>query len=1144
MAETANQSAASAALTEPDSTDPTASDQPFRPVGPLMPHLELESRIRDFWRERDIFRRSVEERPADDVFSFYEGPPTANGTPGVHHVLSRVFKDLFPRYQTMRGKRVPRKGGWDTHGLPVEIEVEKTLGLDSKPAIEEYGIAEFNRQCRESVMQYVQQWEDMTERVAFWIDMSDAYRTYTPEYVESCWWIFKTLWDADLIYEARRTTPHCPRCETSLSSHELSQGMQDGVRDQAVTVRFRAHNESLPQQLRWEGTTDFLAWTTTPWTLPANSGLALAGDETYAVVEVAPGERVILARELLDASLDGVVEDSTIVALVPGSELVGVTYDGLYNPEQWGVPTYRFDGARLVEWQDDDGVLPARKVSAAGFVEMESGTGIVHIAPAFGEDDYLLGRDVGLLFRQPVDLGGRIIGDAQAQDAPSFVGKWVKDADPMIMDDLESRGLLLRKDIYEHTYPYCWRCDTPLLYYAKPSWYIATSQAKDLLTSSNAEQIHWHPEHTGTGRYGDWLANNVDWAVSRERYWGTPLPFWRCTECGDVSCIGSFDELRERATAFSGVEPDLSDPHRPYVDEIEIACEKCGSAARRCPEVADAWFDSGAMPYAQWHYPFENQDRFDERFPADFICEAVDQTRGWFYSLHAEAAMLHRAEAVPEPISFKHVISLGHILDEGGEKMSKSKGNVVDPWTVLDQNGADALRWYCYVASPAGNPRRFSERLVSEAQRRFLHTLWNTYSFFVTYANIDGWTPADNPPPPTVELDRWILSELHALIGRVTEALDDYDPTTAAREIDGFVDSLSNWYVRRSRRRFWSPFRSGRAWLEDEDQRAKISGYEALYEVLVTLAKLLAPMTPYLAEEMWSNLVVSLDENAHESVHLADWPAQNSAAVDENLNMEMQLVQRVASLGHSARSGAGMKVRQPLAAATVAVRSPEDANAVQKHRATIEEELNVKAVYLADAKSDSRRYTIKPNLRVLGPKLGPRLPVLRSALANLSPELALRIARAAETGQSIEVESVRLQPDDLLIEVELTTDNDVASAEDERCAVQLSTELSANLIAEGKAREVINRVQLLRRSAGLDPDDRIVLIVASDDDGIGRVLQSFQGLIGNETLAIRRLWFPSVSHPDLPALDDFDGTTKAVVDGADVLLAIQRRTIS
>ena len=1094
-----------------------------------MPHLELEQRIRAFWRERDIFRRSVEERPSDDIYSFYEGPPTANGTPGVHHVLSRVFKDLFPRYQTMRGKRVPRKGGWDTHGLPVEIEVEKMLGLDSKPAIEQYGIAEFNRHCRESVMEYVEQWEDMTERVAFWIDMSDAYRTYTPEYVESCWWIFKTLWDAGLIYEARRTTPHCPRCESSLSSHELSLGMQDGVRDQAVTVRFRAHDESLPAALRWDGSTDFLAWTTTPWTLPANSGLALAADESYAVVAISATERLILAQQLVETALDGAVDDWRLIAAVSGAELVGVTYDGLYDPERWGVSTYRFDGARLVEWREADGALPPRHVAAGGFVEMESGTGIVHIAPAFGEDDYLLGREAGLLFRQPVDLSGRIVGDPDTNEAPAFVGKWVKDADPMIMDDLESRGLLLRRDVYEHTYPYCWRCDTPLLYYAKPSWYIATSQAKDSLTSSNAELIHWHPEHTGTGRYGDWLANNVDWAVSRERYWGTPLPFWRCTECGDVSCIGSFDELRERAAAFSGVTPDLSDPHRPFVDQIEIGCELCGGAARRCPEVADAWFDSGAMPYAQWHYPFENQDRFDERFPADFICEAVDQTRGWFYSLHAEAAMLHRAEAVSEPISFRHVISLGHILDEAGEKMSKSRGNVVDPWTVLDQSGADALRWYCYVASPAGNPRRFSLRLVSEAQRRFLHTLWNTYSFFVTYANIDGWQPEAETPAPTVELDRWIISELHALIDRVTDALDGYDPTAAAREIDGFVDSLSNWYVRRSRRRFWSSARAG----ADADLDAKRSAYQTLHRVLLTLARLLAPMTPYLAEEIWRNLAAEIDANAAESVHLADWPAADTSLIDETLNEEMQLVQRVASLGRSARSAAGIKVRQPLPSVSVAVRSAEDAAAVERHRSTIAEELNVKTVSLADAAADSRRFTIKPNLRVLGPRLGPRLPALRTALGGLSAEMSAQVAQAAEAGQPIEIEGVALAPGDLLIEVDTDAQAGAASAEDERCAVQLSTELTASLIAEGKAREVINRIQGLRRDSGLDPDDRIALQLSSADHELNSAVSEFESLIATETLAT------SVS------IDSANGQlathhSEAEIDGAAIVLALER----
>ena len=1094
-----------------------------------MPHQELEARVREFWRVRDIFRRSVEERPADDVFSFYEGPPTANGTPGVHHVLSRVFKDLFPRYQTMRGKRVPRKGGWDTHGLPVEIEVEKALGLDSKPAIEQYGIAEFNRHCRESVMQYVEQWEDMTERVAFWIDMSDAYRTYSPEYIESCWWIFKTLWDANLVYEARRTTPHCPRCESSLSSHELSLGMRDGVRDQAVTVRFRAHNESLPPSLQWSGHTDFLAWTTTPWTLPANSGLALNADESYAVVQLDEAHRVILARQLLDAALGGVVESPTVVAVVDGADLVGASYDGLYEPDDWGVPIYEFDGARLVERDADAGPPPARRVAAGPFVEMASGTGIVHIAPAFGEDDYQLGRETGLLFRQPVDLGGRIVGDPAAASAPAFVGKWVKDADPLIIDDLDARGMLLKRELYEHTYPYCWRCDTPLLYYAKPSWYLATSEAKDSLVRSNAELMHWYPAHTGSGRYGDWLSNNVDWAVSRERYWGTPLPFWRCSECPDVECIGSFEELSQRAEAFSGSKPDLSDPHRPVVDEIEIACSSCGGAARRVPEVADAWFDSGAMPYAQWHYPFENEDRFAERFPADFICEAVDQTRGWFYSLHAEAAMLHQAEAVPEPISFRNVISLGHILDEAGEKMSKSKGNVVDPWSVLDASGADALRWYCYVASPAGNPRRFSLRLVAEAQRRFLHTLWNTYSFFVTYANIDGWRATPNPAPPTVEIDRWILSELHALTGRVTAALDAYDPTSAAREIDQFVDSLSNWYVRRSRRRFWSSARLG----AEADLEAKHSAYRTLYEVLTTLARLLAPMTPYLAEDIWRNLAAELDADAAESVHLADWPTVDDSLIDPALNDEMSLVQRVASLGRSARSAASIKVRQPLAAVSVAVRSAQDAAAVERHQATIAEELNVKAVSLADGNgADGPRYKIKPNLRTLGPRLGKQLPALRNAINDLSPELAAHIAQAAEAGQSIEIEGINLQPSDLLIEVDTDAASDAAAAEDERCAVRLDTQLNGDLIAEGQAREVISRVQRLRRDAGLDPDDRIELRLAAQTDGLQSALTQFEGLIAAETLA-------SAIAID-GAAPVLNHSSEAEIDGAAVVLSLTR----
>ena len=1112
----------------------------FRSVPTLLPHAELEPRIRQLWRDQRVFERSIAERPADDVYSFYEGPPTANGAPGVHHVLSRVFKDLFPRYQTMRGKRVPRKGGWDTHGLPVELEVERALGLQSKSEIERYGIAEFNRQCRESVMSYVEQWEDMTERIAFWIDLDDAYRTYAPEYIESCWWILKRLWDAGLIYEARRTTPHCPRCETSLSSHEVAQGYEEDTVDPSVYIRFRARNQSLPPSLQWDGATDLLAWTTTPWTLPGNSGLAVAADAAYAVVRIADDQRLILAEQLLGAALKGFAEEYEIVARLSGAELVGVEYDGLYDPDQWGCPTYRFDGARLLEHRAEEGPLAARMVVTADFVSMDDGTGIVHTAPAFGEEDYVLGREAGLLFRQPVDLRGRMSGDATHPDAPGFVGMWVKDADEWIMRDLAERGSLWRRETVRHTYPFCWRCGTALLYYAKPSWYIATSRVQGSLEDSNEHLISWHPEHLRHGRYGDWLAHNVDWAVSRERYWGTPLPFWRCNDCGDTSCVGSFDELRGRAAG----EADLSDPHRPYVDDIRVRCEQCGGEASRVPEVADAWFDSGAMPYAQWHYPFENQDRFEERFPADFICEAVDQTRGWFYSLHAEAVLLHQAEAVPVPTSFRHVLSLGHILDERGEKMSKSKGNVVDPWSVLDAHGADALRWYCYSAAPAGNPRRFSEPLVGEAKRRFIHTLWNTHSFFTTYANIDGWRPSDRTqtPQPSIDLDRWILSELHVLIGRVTSALDDYDATAASRALERFVDDLSNWYIRRSRRRFWSSARSGGDGADADGLAAKESAYATTYTVLTTLARLLAPLTPYLAEDIWQNLVAEQAErngDAPLSVHLAPWPQVDERLIDVELNTEMTLVQRVASLGRAARSNAGIRVRQPLASVAVAPRSQTDTRIVERHRATIADELNVKRVELAQAAGESRRYTIKPNLRVLGPRLGAQLPALRSALASLTPELATAVAQAAEAGQSVEIEGVSLMASDLLIESQsgAESNGDAATASDDVCTVTLDTALDGALAREGLAREAAHRIQNLRRDSGLHPSDRIQLRLATADGELGAALADFESMIASETLA-RTVERSAEPPPSLP--DDGWGREEAVIEGAALAIGLRR----
>ena len=1052
----------------------------FTPVGSTMPYLELEQRQRDFWRTQRIFERSIEERPADKLFTFYEGPPTANGAPGVHHVLSRVYKDLFPRFKTMRGFRSPRKAGWDTHGLPVELEVERELGLSTKAEIEAFGIEEFNRRCRESVMRYVSQWRDMTERIAFWVDMDDAYVTFHAEYVESVWWIFKSLWDGDLIYEARRVTPHCPRCETSLSSHELSLGYKEETPDPSVAIKFRLSPDSLPEALAgYYGETYLVAWTTTPWTLPGNTALAVAPGETYAVVE-REGERLILAEARVAGPEVGLSEPGSeappVARTLPGAVLVGLPYEGLYEPGEWGERVLRFNDTRL----EDSDEQPQRRVLAADFVSMEDGTGIVHIAPAFGEDDYGLGRTNALFFLQPVDLRGRFT-------CGPFQGQFVKDADALIMQDLADRGRLLKRSTIRHTYPFCWRCDTPLLYYAKPSWYVATTRVGESLTQGNRELMHWYPPHVRDGRYGDWLANNVDWAVSRERFWGTPLPFWRCDDCRATDAVGSFAELAERAGT-----PPIDDPHRPFVDDVTIPCDDCGSVMRRVPEVADAWFDSGAMPYAQWHYPFENQELFRQRFPADFICEAVDQTRGWFYSLHAEAALLHRVEATPEPIAYRNVISLGHILDEQGEKMSKSKGNVVDPWSVLDDHGADALRWYLFTASPTGNPRRFSSDLVGEAQRRFLLTLWNTYSFFVTYALIDGFDPASPPPAERSELDGWVRGALQATVAEVSEALESYDPTGAGRAIERFVDELSNWYVRRSRRRFW----------KSEDDQDKAAAYHTLYECLVTIAKLLAPFTPYVADEMYRNLAAAGDAEAPDSVHLARWPDADASLIDAERIEAMRLVQRLASLGRAARSKAGVKVRQPLPALMVGVRSGEERARVERYAAMLLEELNVKAIEFVDASGAGAglvEYVIKPNLPVLGPRLGKDVGTLRRAMQDLDAAVAAGIAQAAEAGETIEIGGFELAPGDLLIE--MREREGAATAQDATSTVAVRTELTPVLVQEGRVREIVHRLQSLRREAGFEIADRIAVWVDGGGEAAAAIA-AHEAYVRAETLAL------------------------------------------
>ena len=1093
--------------------------QLFRPVDPSVSFPELETGILDFWRERDVFRRSIAERPEDNLFVFYEGPPTANGRPGVHHIMPRVIKDLFARYKTMRGYRVPRKAGWDTHGLPVEIEVEKELGLSSKPEIEAYGIAEFNAKCRESVNRYVGDFEELTERIAFWADMENPYVTYDNDYIESGWWIFKQLWEHGLVYQDYRSTPHCPRCETSLSDHELSQGYRDDVDDPSVFIKFRLPAEARERIGLGEGAdVSIVAWTTTPWTLPGNTALAVMEDAAYGLYEH-EGERLIVAEALAESVLGEACE---ALRTFRGADLVGLAYEPLYRPETLGTGTVRRFGSdghlRPIDAEADASGDGLRRVIAADHVSLDDGTGIVHIAPAFGGEDFEDGKRHGLLFAQPIDTRGTM-----ADGLPGG-GRFAKDADREVARDLDGRGLLLRSERIKHTYPFCWRCDSPVLYYAKPSWYIRTTAQRERLLAGNA-RINWQPDHIKRGRFGNWLENNIDWAVSRERYWGTPLPFWACGECANVTVVGSRAELAERATDRAAAEA-LDDLHRPYIDAIRLRCDTdgCDGEMGRVPEVADAWFDSGAMPYAQWHYPFENQDEFDRQFPADFICEAIDQTRGWFYTLHAEAALLNAAEATPEEISYRNVICHGHILDEQGAKMSKSRGNVLEPFDLLDELGADAVRWYIYASAPVGSSRRFSVRLMNESLRRFQLTLWNVYSFFVSYANIDGLDPRERPEGEPPELDRWLLSEMNALIARVTAGLDDYDPTAAARAIETFVDDLSNWYVRRSRRRFWRGVSGAEA-----DKR---SAHFTLHTALTTLARLLAPFTPFLAEELWGNLARSLDSGAPESVHLADWPEPVALSpggdmfIDESLNAETQLVKRVASMGRAARAKAAIKVRQPLAAVLVKPRGDAEAAVLARHEALLLEELNVKALAALDDEADVAAFDVKPNLPVLGPRLGREVGAVRAALGELD---AGEVAAAVRAGETVTVAGHELAPGDFL--VELRERDGYAAVSEAGYTVAVATAITPALADEGAAREIVRHLQDLRREAGLELSDRITAWCAGDET-VARVLAAHGEYVKGETLAAELLTEP-------PPEDA--RRTAFTLDGSEVAAGVRRR---
>jgi isoleucyl-tRNA synthetase len=1059
----------------------------FKPVNTHTRFTELEEEILAFWQENDIQNRSESERPKDKPFVFYEGPPTANGTPGIHHVLGRVLKDLIPRYKTMQGFRCFRKGGWDTHGLPVELEIEKELGLATKREIEEYGIALFNQHCRESVFRYVKDWTSLTQRIGFWIDMGNPYITCENDYIETCWWIIKELWDRELVYRDMKGTPHCPRCVTSLSSHEVSLGYQEDTPDPSIYIKFRflgastKHNTTIFKKLFLQdgvGTipTYMLAWTTTPWTLPGNVALAVNANAHYCLIETSHSgqrERLVLSESLLESA---VTDEYQILEKFRGEELVGLQYEPLYDPLRSEVDVLQFKstksestGNSITELVNVETFQPS--IISADFVSLDDGTGVVHIAPAFGDEDLNVGRANELYFVQHVDLQGVITG------AYPFAGKFVKDADKDILSDLQERSLLYRRGIIHHTYPFCWRCDTPLLYYAKASWYIRTTAIKNRLISGN-EEINWYPGHIKQGRFGEWLRNNVDWAISRERFWGTPLPIWQCHNCQEYLCIGSKADLTKHLR--DGEIPE--DLHRPYIDAVKLGCPNCNGEMSRMPDVLDAWFDSGAMPFAQWHYPFENKEPIDLRqfFPADYICEMVEQTRGWFYSLHAISTLLKG-----EPC-YRNVIGHGVILDDNGEKMSKSRGNVIDPWAVINTHGADAIRWYLLTATAPGNARRFSAELVSDASRRFIIPLWNVYSFFVTYANIDQFEPKHTSQiKPTSSLDQWLNSELQILVRDVTELLDNYNTTEPGRRIQEFVESLSNWYVRRSRRRFW----------KSENDDDKLSAYNTLYDCLVTLSRLLAPFTPFLAEALYQNLVRSTDTNAPTSVHLDRWPIAELSQIDHLLSDETKLAMRIARLGRAARSKAKVKVRQPLQRVFVRTRTAmEDKALLSQIKNQIQEELNVKEIHILVEDAEVVEFEVQPNRERLGPKYGKDLQNIITALAKANPQ---KIAGQIESGNELEVGDFLLLPEEVNILLQDKPGYSVIS--EGGYIVALDANITAELAQEGLARELVHRIQNMRRSANLNIDDHITLTYLGEID-LEAVFDTFQDYIQSETL--------------------------------------------
>ncbi len=1015
----------------------------YRKVSTELNFAQREKEVLAFWKEKGIVEKNAHLRDgAGESFTFFDGPPTANGRPHIGHVETRAIKDLIPRYQTMKGKSVLRKAGWDTHGLPVELEVEKKLGLDGKPQIEQYGIEPFIQECKKSVWKYLHEWEDMSERVGYWMDMKNPYVTYHDDYIESEWWSLKEIWKKGLLYEGHKVVPYCPRCGTALSSHEVAQGYK-AVKEYSAFVRFKVLGEE---------NTYIVAWTTTPWTLPSNMALCVNEKYDYAYFTF-HGDTMIMARDLIESVFTDEKDraEITVTKVVKGSELRGMRYEPLYP---------YIDVDREKAWY----------VITDDYVTLTDGTGVVHQAPAFGEDDNRICRKNGIPLVLLVDAQGCFM-------APTpWEGRFVKDCDDDIMKELRSRGLLLKKMLFEHEYPYCWRCHTPLLYYARPTWFIQMTKVRDNLVQNN-RSVNWYPDNIKEGRMGNFVENVVDWGLSRERYWGTPLPVWRC-EKGHIHVIGSRQELKEMAVG----EYDLPELHRPYIDSVVIRCPECGGDMHRVKEVIDCWYDSGAMPFAQWHYPFENKEKFEKRFPADFISEAIDQTRGWFYTLLAESTLLFGKSP------FESCVVMGHVQDKDGHKMSKHLGNVVDPWEVLDKHGADAVRWYFYSASAPWLPSRFYDEAVSEAAGKFMGTLWNTYAFFILYADIDGFDPKAHPlaNASLTLMDRWILSRLHSTIRTVDESLTAYAIPEAAKALTSFVDDLSNWYVRRGRERFWGKGMAG----------DKEAAFATLYNVLETLCGLIAPFVPFMAESIYQNLVRSVQPDKPESVHLTDFPAWDESLIDPEMERQMEALIEAVQLGRACRNLANLKVRQPLRAMYL-----KGASFGEEYAALAEDELNVKKVEFVRDASALTDYKLKPQMKTLGPKFGKLLGKIREALLHQNGS---EVVAAFERGENLVLDldgtRVELERGDVLTEP--IQKEGLATQSAGEMTVALDTTLTDDLVREGFAREVVSKLQTMRKETGLDVTDRIAVTYACSDN-LAEALDAFSGMISSSVLAVR-----------------------------------------